>query len=406
MGRLSQNELPPAYPEGVRTPRRYDTDDGPRWRVRYRLGGVETSETFRVERDAKDFARILGDGTGTNIADALAWLESRRSSAEVLTFAQWFDLYRAQLTGITPRTHADYESIHQRYLTRFDQMPLTFITKAHVATLVNDLDGRGLSAKTIKNAVYLLSSVLGEAAEEGHITRSPVRKIKLPKPEAHDDLVHFLTFDEAGALVDAVPKDYQAFVTFLLGSGLRWAEATALQGRHVNLDAGTVLVRQAWKRIPGGQELGPPKSQKARRTVNASTLGLLAVSSVMRGPEDFVFVTSTGKPLRHGNFYNRIWVPSCVRAGLEPRPRIHDTRHTFASWLISEGATIEQVQDQLGHESYETTRKIYAHLLPAVGVEAGRLASAAMERALGDRVQFTPRALGEAASGPDQADDA
>jgi integrase len=89
-----------------------------------------------------------------------------------------------------------------------------------------------------------------------------------------------------------------------------------------------------------------------------------------------------GDRLRHGNFYNRIWVESCKRAGLDPRPRIHDTRHTFASWLISEGASLEQVQDQLGHESYELTRRIYAHLLPAVGVAAGKAASAALSRAL------------------------
>lgn len=45
-------------------------------------------------------------------------------------------------------------------------------------------------------------------------------------------------------------------------------------------------------------------------------------------------------------------------------PRIHDARHTHASWLLSAGATLEQVQDQLGHESILTTRKVYGHLLP------------------------------------------
>jgi integrase len=374
----------------MRTPRRFDTADGPRWRVRYRLGGIETSETFRRQPDAKRFAEILGNGTDGRTHDALAWLEARRRHVEDdLTFARWFEAYLAQLTGITKRTRADYEAIHRRYLTSLDTLPLTLITKAHVANLINELDQvRELSPKTIKNAIYLLSSVMGEAVEEGHIGRSPVRKLRLPRPEAHDDLVRFLTYDEAGALVEATPEAYQAFVTFLLGTGLRWAEATALQGRHVNLENGTVLVRQAWKRIPGGQEVGPPKSGKARRTVNASALALLAAASVIRGDDDYVFVTAGGRPLRHGNFYNRIWVESCKRAGLDPRPRIHDTRHTFASWLISEGASLEQVQDQLGHESYELTRRIYAHLLPAVGVEAGRMASAAMQRAIGERVQF------------------
>ena len=53
-------------------------------------------------------------------------------------------------------------------------------------------------------------------------------------------------------------------------------------------------------------------------------------------------------------------------------PSAHDTRHTHASWLLSDGIPIEAVQDQLGHESAETTRKVYAHLLPAVGVAVGR----------------------------------
>jgi integrase len=61
-----------------------------------------------------------------------------------------------------------------------------------------------------------------------------------------------------------------------------------------------------------------------------------------------------------------------------PAADAHDCRSTFGSWLISEGIGLEAVQDQLGHESYETTRKIYAHLLPAVGVAAGKAASAAL----------------------------
>jgi integrase len=107
-----------------------------------------------------------------------------------------------------------------------------------------------------------------------------------------------------------------------------------------------------------------------------------------------VFTTSTGKPIRHSNFYNRIWVPACERAGLDPRPGIHATRHSFASWLLSEpNVGLEAVQDQLGHESYDTTRKVYAHLLPAVGVAAGLAASAAMREVLAQRATAPPLAL-------------
>ena len=43
------------------------------------------------------------------------------------------------------------------------------------------------------------------------------------------------------------------------------------------------------------------------------------------------------------------------------RATIHSLRHTFASWLLQNGRTLEEVQDMLGHESYEMTRR-YAHL--------------------------------------------
>ena len=75
----------------------------------------------------------------------------------------------------------------------------------------------------------------------------------------------------------------------------------------------------------------------------------------------------------------RVWVEACKRAGLtSPMPRIHDARHTHASWLIEQGATLEMVQDQLGHESILTTRKVYGHLQPAMRSALAEAATRAM----------------------------
>jgi len=45
-------------------------------------------------------------------------------------------------------------------------------------------------------------------------------------------------------------------------------------------------------------------------------------------------------------------------------PRIHDCRHTHASWLVGAGMEIFQLSRRLGHESVTTTMDRYSHLLP------------------------------------------
>lgn len=385
-----------------------------RYRVRYRQADVERSETFRRYSDAEMFRDILGSGKADRLTEALAWLHAKDESQRSATFGEWFETWASQLTGITSRTKADYRAMHRRYLTSLDPLPLPLISRAHVARLVNELEtkprppkNKPLSPKTIKHAINLLSTVLSVAQDDGLIARNPVKRVTLPKVRRREGDYLFLTHEEGGRLVAATPEHYRPLVTFLLGTGLRWSEATALQVRHVDLANGTVRVERAWKRVPGGFEIGVPKSDKSTRTVNAAVAALLAVEPLThrRGTE-YLFTTPSGGVVRHSNFYNRIWKPACDKAGLtDPRPTIHDCRSTFGSWLISEGIGLEAVQDQLGHESYQTTRKIYAHLLPAVGVAAGRAASAALARALAmNPAQVGVRAL-EAVADPDERAD-
>lgn len=376
----------------MRQVREYDTADGKRFRVRYRLGKVETSETFRRKADADEFAAILSGG---GVTAALTWLEARNNADSTLTFGQWFTLYLDQLTAVSDRTRSDYRSTHRRYLAHLDPLPLPILSRVHVTSLVNSMERAGRAPKTIKQTVHLLSSCLALAIDEGHIVTNPTKRVRLPKQAAVGSVKpRFMTDAEVAALVAATPEHYRPLVVFLVGTGLRWSEATALQARHVDLVHATVRVEQAWKRVPGAAwQIGPPKTPKSTRTVNAAVIALAAVTPLSGKPNDWVFTTPTGGVVRHANFYAHIWKPSCERAGLVPPPRIHDTRHTHASWLISDGQSLEAVQDQLGHESILTTRGVYGHLQPALGIAVGHSASAALARALPDGVNVAARAL-------------
>jgi integrase len=71
-----------------------------------------------------------------------------------------------------------------------------------------------------------------------------------------------------------------------------------------------------------------------------------------------------GGPLREPKFPERYFKPAARTAGLPAALRVHDLRHTCASLLIREGASIKAVQHHLGHKSASITLDRYGHLFP------------------------------------------
>jgi integrase len=63
-------------------------------------------------------------------------------------------------------------------------------------------------------------------------------------------------------------------------------------------------------------------------------------------------------PVRIHSFNPNVWTPAVQRARdawLTKNPRIHDLRHTCASWLIAAGRPLPAIHQHIGHESITTT---------------------------------------------------
>jgi integrase len=154
-------------------------------------------------------------------------------------------------------------------------------------------------------------------------------------------------------------------VRFLVSSGCRISEATALRPSDVDRTKNSVRISRAWKRGPGGYTIGPPKTQRSIRTINlpAAVLDELDYSGLWLFTNPGTGNRADGGPVRAPNFRANVWYPAVARADLpDPQPRIHDLRHTCASWLIQAGRPLPAVQAQLGHESIKTTVDVYGHL--------------------------------------------
>ena len=377
------------------TPERYDYKDGrTTWRVRFRMAGRGSairSRTFASYRDALQFCKEV-DAIGPAAALARHDRADAESAGYVPTVRDWLAVHVDSLTGVTPRTRADYRKLAERtFLPLVGNLRLDEVDRITVARLINQLEqqrtarGNGtLSAKTIANAHGLFSSMLRTAALDHKIPSNPAAGMRLPRSGEQDRQdARFLTHEEFARLHDALPSRWQPLATTLVLTGMRWSEATALQVGDVHTDPElpTIRIVRAWKRVPGSHPvLGPPKTRKGRRTIIPPAVVPLVLTDLLTGEStDLVFRAIEGGPIHPGNFRERVWQPALGRAGLSG-VRIHDLRHTCASWLIYEGVPLEAIQDYLGHESILTTRKVYGHLQPSMMVALAAAGERAFSR--------------------------
>ncbi|QAX95582.1 integrase [Mycobacterium phage Nibb] len=343
--------------------------------VRYRLNGKEASTSFDEPTQAVEFARLC-DVLGP--AKAVEVLETTDTERRHYTLGKWLRHYLDHKTGVEASTLYDYEKCVEKDIAPLlGQIPLAALTSDDVARWVQALAERGLAGKTISNKHGFLSSALNAAVRAGHLAANPAASARLPRTERAEMV--FLTHDQYAKLHDNITPHWQPLVEFLVASGARWGEVVALRPSDVNRDEGTVRISRASKRTyaQGSYSIGAPKTAASRRTINVdpSVLNALDYSG------EYLFTNNAGNPVRHNNFHGNVWGPALNRADLGVRPRVHDLRHTCASWLIGAGVPLPAIQQHLGHESIKVTVDVYGHL----DRTSGKALAAAMAAKLGRR---------------------
>jgi Phage integrase family len=118
---------------------------------------------------------------------------------------------------------------------------------------------------------------------------------------------------------------------------------------------GLPRVRAALLELP--QQADPPGADRAPRFL----VDELAAHVEGKAPDELVFSTPAGAPLRNTNFRRRHWDKAVKAAGLDGLTP-HDLRHTAASLAVAAGANVKAVQRMLGHASATMTLDVYAGL--------------------------------------------
>ena len=176
--------------------------------------------------------------------------------------------------------------------------------------------------------------------------------LMLPEPKGR---TRFLSDDEITALLKAAESDpvLRAAIVTSIVTGLRQGELLALKWSDIDLTRGEVIVRESKNDTQRGVHLAP---------IAVEALKSLKVTSLTHP-----FVNAHGKPLKKSWLEVR-WRKIRTAAGLQDF-KWHDLRHTCASVLAQEGATLLQIGSVLGHKSPIMTQR-YSHLVEGKALPA------------------------------------
>jgi integrase len=153
----------------------------------------------------------------------------------------------------------------------------------------------------------------------------------------------------------------------MLGTGMRWGEAVGLRRQAVHLlrRPPHLTVADALHEVDGKLYFGPPKTRASQRTIPLPSVVAQALASHLPAngsPTDLVFTAPQGGPWRRRNWAGRRWLPALERAGLEGL-RVHDLRHTYASWLADGGVPEVIVAAVMGHKVGPTMTAGYTSVI-------------------------------------------
>lgn len=268
--------------------------------------------------------------------------------------------------NLSPSTIVGYKKC-RRALSSLHIFPANELTPAALKTWIQS---QKTTLKTIRNHLSFLRSSLDEAITDGVLQINPVSLVTASRYQSKktenvsDYVVDPLTPAEVNALLtSAGKKQWENLFRFAIETGLRSSELCALRWRDIDFIQKTAHVQNA---SVAGITKGT-KTKAGTRKVELTDEAMLALSS----QKAFTFmkdVTIFEDPKTEKAWASadairkKAWVPTLRKAGIRYR-NPYQTRHTFATRLISCGVNLFWLAGQMGHKGPEMLFRHYGRYL-------------------------------------------
>lgn len=289
----------------------------------------------------------------TTAAEALVGSDPQDRRAEMRTIPTFAELvrdrYLPHVKSYNRSWCTDETVLRVHILPVLGSQYVDLVRAESIAALVDRMRDKGYASGTTNRVVIVLRHIFNLARKwrVPGVGENPTAGINIA-PDVKRE--RFLSFEEAQRLIASIERDENqvaAKAIMLLLTGARRNEITHARWDYLDWEKRTLLVPMAKSRKP--------------RTIALNGAAIALLRSIPRLDLNPYILPSpvTGEPSPSLFFP---WERIRNRAGL-PDLRLHDLRHSFASFLVNKGVSLYVVQGPLGHANTKYTQR-YAHLTP------------------------------------------
>jgi len=287
----------------------------------------------------------------------------RKAKRAVPTYSAFMEEYYFPYVRPRKRTAQKDEELFRLRLRRaFGDQKLNQITRHQIQAFHTAVRAEGLSPASCDHYLKLLRHSLNLAVDWGMLDRNPAAGVKQFNED--NKIERYLNEEELKRLLKVLHTNKNRtvcqIVLFLLATGARLNEALSARWENVDRE------RRVW-RIP----IADSKSRHMRSVpLGDSAIAVLDQLDTAGKYEHLFINRKTGKP--YTTIY-KTWESIRAEAGL-PRLRLHDLRHSAASYMAQAGVSLYVIQQVLGHSNPSVTQR-YAHLSAETLLDAANCTS-------------------------------
>ena len=252
-------------------------------------------------------------------------------------------------------------------IPRFEEMNVEDIRVSHIMDYQTELIEK-YSTNHVKKIHTTISSVFNFGIKKDYLKENPARIAGISELDTTKQ-INYWTLDEFKSFIAHVEDPfYRTLFMTLYYSGLRRGEILALTWADIDFENSTINVDKSVLH----KKVTTPKTNSSIRKLlmPKHVMSLLKIVKRDAAPVKVSYVV-------FGQYHDSISNTTLARhyekyiksSGVK-RIRIHDFRHSHASYLINKGYIISIVSRRLGHRNPSTTLDVYGHLYPSTESDA------------------------------------